>query len=334
MWIWCGSWNHVCRNVSPECREDGVGWYYPTNLSILMEAPRDFVEYMGLSSATALDYSYDARAQVPQSLADFAGYCVEAAHESPEYCPFSSASMTASDPVLDLTMRINATIAKLTQVPGFSDPDNVNHVLTFHELASNITQFLGTPQGLVNLAQTLENAERIISGGKTYSPLQRRDTSNLTYSSLPGSTTLPHNDPFSVLALSCLDSNLHGIDTPETFTAYLYNLFQKDPLLAYGGFDYAACLSWPNLTAYDIERWNASFPTKIKNKVLVVPGTNDPSCSFAGGLSSYRYIGPDNANLLVHDGVGHCTYNNPNPCTTNAIRDYFTSGKGQLKYAN
>ena len=290
-----------------------------------MKAPRNFVEYMGLTSSNALDYSYDARAQIPQSLQDFAVYCMEAAHESPEYCPLALTSMTTSNPVMDLTKRINEMITKLTQVPGYSDPDNINHVLTFHELVLNITQGLGTPQGFVSLARTLKDAERIISANKTYSPQHRRR--DITYSSLPGPTTLPHNDPFAVLALSCLDSNLNGIDAPDTFAAYLYNLFQRDPLLAYGGFEYAACLSWPNLTSYDIERSRAPFPAKIKNKVLVVPGTSDPSCSFAGAVSTYRYIGSDNANLLIHDGVGHCTYNNPNPCTRNAIRNYFTFGK-------
>ena len=292
----------------------------------LTKAPRNFPEYMRMAT-NALDYSFDSRAQIPQILYEFAGYCVEAAEISLDLCPLAAKSMgsKANARTSGLALRINEMVANLSRVSGFVDPDNSSHVLTFHELVTEIAQYLNTPKGFVTLAQTLLDAERIISNGKIHSQShQRRDWLNSTYTSLTR-TTLAHDDPFSVLALSCLDSNLTGKDTAETFSAYLHSLLDKDPLLAYGGFDYAACLSWPNLTNFDVERWRSPF-SNVTHKLLLIPGTNDPSCSYASGLSTYNYVGSDNANVLVHDSVGHCSFNNPNTCTTNAIRNYFVSG--------
>jgi hypothetical protein len=100
----------------------------------------------------------------------------------------------------------------------------------------------------------------------------------------------------------------------------------QDPLVAYSCIKAAACLLWPNLTSFDVERVGTQFPV-AKNKILIVSGTNDPFTPLHGALATYQYIGADNANILVHDAFGHTARPNPNQCTDDAIKTYFSEGQ-------
>lgn len=124
----------------------------------------------------------------------------------------------------------------------------------------------------------------------------------------------------------CLDSSFAGIDTPATFQQQISDQLELNPLAAFNGFFYAVCLTWPNLTTYDLQRYTGPFPEKLKNSVLVIGITNDAAAAFPGALATYEYIGSDNAALLIHDSFGATSLDSINNCTNTIITAYFTQG--------
>lgn len=133
-------------------------------------------------------------------------------------------------------------------------------------------------------------------------------------------------NPFVFPAVSCLDMSFEGISDLDSFVDYISGQFAVNPLAAYPGVQYAQCLSWPNLTSYDVERYIGPFP-------LIIGTTNDPTTPFTGVISTYEYVGSDNAALLIHDAFGHSTVwgLNMNNCTLAAMRAYLINGKSFTK---
>ena len=142
------------------------------------------------------------------------------------------------------------------------------------------------------------------------------------------------NDPltgsgnaFVFPAVTCLDTNYNGIDNLTSFVNYLAGQVAKDPLQGFFGASSGSCLSWPNLTAYDVEKVVAdNFPSKLANKVLVIGVTDDPVTPYPGALTTYEMLGDDNAAFLVHEAFGHCSTADPNNCTWAALQNYFVNG--------
>lgn len=266
----------------------------------------NFEEWMGIT-ANALDYSFHSSIQIPRILEGFAFYCVAAAEMNPSFCPLATGSLNETDPVSALVGRINQIVTDLRQ-------RSYNN-LTFNRLSAEIQQSLRLPANYHSLAQYFLDAEATIHRKKrsfAFNPSDR----------LSGL----HNE-FAYWAVSCVDVNLAGINTPSTFGAKISNQIAINPLVGYTSTSFAPCLGWPDLSAFDVEQFRGTFPSTLKNKMLIIAGTNDPVTPYDGALATYQFIGENNAQLLVHDAFGHCTFSSPNSCTTSAIRAFLTTGE-------
>jgi hypothetical protein len=273
----------------------------------------NFEEWMGIT-ANALDYSFHASDQLPGILGGFASYCVEAAEMNASFCPFAVSSLMEKDPVSDLTERINQIIVDLSQ-RSYGN-------LTFNDLSTKIQQSLMSPTNFPSLAQYFLETETAI----------HRTTRSLAFYP-SGSLGGIHNE-FAYWAISCVDLKFTGIDTPTTFGAKVSNQISINPLVGYISTSFAGCLGWPNLTAFDVELFGGVFPSTLKNKILVIAGTNDPLTPYDGSLATYQFIGKNNAQFLVHDAFGHCTISSPNSCTTSAIHAFLTTGNDLVNQTN
>ena len=134
-------------------------------------------------------------------------------------------------------------------------------------------------------------------------------------------------NPFVGDGRECYDHSYQGIDNPTDFVNYLSEQLAENPFIGYYGLGAATCLSWPNLTNQDVERYEGPFPKQTKNKLLVVGVTNDPICSFPGAVTTYEFMGPNNAAFLIHDAFGFGSNVQPNNCTMGAMKAYLVNGK-------
>ena len=156
----------------------------------------------------------------------------------------------------------------------------------------------------------------------------KRSVTNETFANMPVDDPLAGDwNPFAFEDRLCYDNSFAGINTQATFVDYLSKqLATLDPIVAYMSISTAVCLGWPNLTAYDLERFTGSFPKTLKNKMLVVGVTDSAGNSYTASLRTYEYIGENNSVFLSHEGFGVGTIFTPNNCTTTILRDYFTTG--------
>jgi hypothetical protein len=278
---------------------------------------------MGMSG-NALDYSYRSFDQVPRLLQEFAILCVDAANVNPKYCPLASASMKLSDPASDIVIRINNIVTSLSQKAGYvntAPKTDGRQLFTLDALVNNVYLAFWNPASFPNFAQYLLEAEMSIKKSRT----AKRSLSDLDFLNQARRDSLAgFGNPFAGDARSCTDQ---GIDNPTDFIKYYSGQLAKNPLVAYYGWTAAPCLSWPNLTNFDVERYRQPFPTTVKNKLLVIGLTGDPVCSFTGVVATYNYIGHSNAAFLTHDAFGIGSLSQPNNCTTAAIKAYLVDGK-------
>lgn len=289
-----------------------------------------------------LDYAYSSHSEIPRILRDFAAQCIAAANQKAEYCYFGTGSLQAASPVDNLVQRINNVIGNLT-TKSYTDPTTQSSY-SMYALSAAVRQSLTSPKKFPTLAQYLMDAEYIIQSrtpdnsvneyniltNNTDVVIDNVEETNLTISS----TTWNRFDPFTGdsntfvwPAVVCLDQNLGTNNTVDWFVDKWYNQTHTNALVGYMSSAFSACLAWPNLTHYDVEKvYAADFPSKLKNKMLVIGVTDDPVTPYHSALNTYNTIGADNAEFLIHDGMGHCSLQNPNPCTTNAVKAYFLNG--------
>jgi TAP-like protein len=159
--------------------------------------------------------------------------------------------------------------------------------------------------------------------------LERRDTAP-TISTVGWNPSDPLVGSLNELvfpAVTCLDWNFKGIDNSTAFVNAMLPYINESVIAGYLELTVSRCLSWPNLTNYDVERMSyLDFPTHLNNKVMVIGVTNDPVTPYPSALNTYNMMGPDNAVFLVHDGFGHCTISDPNNCTSGAITSFLVNG--------
>ena len=249
-----------------------------------------------------------------------------AAHLDLKSCPLALSSMKAANPAHDVLQRINYVLSNLT-LQSFYDQDN-NQTYTFDSTISMVSR-LSFPNTWNLLAQELLDIETVI-----HTSLHRRSETNLSFSSFDASNPLSGiYNPFVYPAILCLDTSYANIRDPETFVEYVSNQIAENSLVGYQGVEAAWCLSWPNLTTYNIEKYTAPF-TQLHNKILIIAETNNPGTFYNGVLATYEYIGEDNANLLVHDAFGYGVISDPNKCTLNAIKTYYKNGTTLENEAN
>jgi TAP-like protein len=303
----------------------------------LTEGVPDFQQWMGITG-NALDYSYSSQAQIPRILWQFASYCVGAATMDPKYCPLASPSMTSPDPVSDIISRIDYIVANVTSKVGVvdtRDDGKVQRILTFSYLSNVLESWLRNPWAYGALADTFVQYETAILANISISSITssnkiKRSLSGraLNYSSLPQNDSLAgFTNPFASDATACLDLGFNGISDVQSFVDYFFNQLSVNPVIAYPGIKWTKCLSWPNLTSLpDVERFNGTFPKELKNRMLLIGITNNPTTPLTNVISTYNFLGANNAALLVHDGFGHYTFSNPNNCTTAMIKAFLTNG--------
>jgi len=274
---------------------------------------------------------------VDKVLLTFSTQCAEAAQTNLKACQLASASLNSGDPANDILSRIRAIITNLA-VQAYTD--ETGYTYTYYDVSLSITNNLASPELWIVLASELLAVETLINS--TRHALTRRQTSNDTISAVPGDLPYFLFSPYQLFsgsyndfvypAVLCLDSNYEDIDNQTAFVDYLANLIPKNPF-SYQGLEGALCLGWPNLTAFNVEQYREQFPGTINNKIIVIGETNNPWYSYSGALATYSFIGSDNANFFVHDGLGKGIRDDPNSCTNNAMKAYFVNGMSLLNWS-
>jgi pimeloyl-ACP methyl ester carboxylesterase len=79
----------------------------------------------------------------------------------------------------------------------------------------------------------------------------------------------------------------------------------------------AACTSWPTR---DTGRYTGPWNATTANPILLLGNRYEPNSPLAGARRIERLLG--NAVLLVHDGYGHLSLNDPSACVTQATGRY------------
>jgi hypothetical protein len=107
---------------------------------------------------------------------------------------------------------------------------------------------------------------------------------NMTFAAITSNVSDPlegSSNPFAYEANSCLDHGFEGIDTFDAWLEQYHKQVNTNPLVGYLGVFSAACLTWPNLTDYGVERYEGPVPEKLRNKMLIIGVTNDPVPPFS-----------------------------------------------------
>jgi hypothetical protein len=289
----------------------------------------DYPKWTGLGG-NALDYAFGSMADARGALAKFAQICVAAYQINPQACPFASKSMKASDPASDIVARINATMTRFIQNPTFYN----TQISPFHwhliDFDNSVIGGMSEPSGWYYHANFFLEMEELVSS--TPSRVKRTAAaapSSLNYTSYnwTGPESGTTND-FHPVALMCLDNNFTGISTPASFVSYLEGLISQDDLLGYNvnTFYPATCFTWPNFTnAEDIENYGTTFPS-LTGRMLFIAPMYSAGFSLAGVSNTYNFVGSENANILLHNGLGDGFANDPNNCTLNAITNFLSQG--------
>ena len=295
---------------------------------------------MGITG-NGLDATYSQWADVPQILSQFATYCAAAAAVTPDSCSFAFASPAQPDPATRILDRINWIFGNLTE-RQYEAGDRLYSIFT---VAGDMRYELEDPNGWGDFAYYLLDIENAIlknSSAETsvMSSRVRRSSdstdeinTNLTIASYnafgepPGAET-----PFVWPATICLDANWDNIATEAEFVDYISQQIAESIPFAYSGIQEAFCISWPNLTAHNVENYRAPFPNSLANKILIIGDTNNPWASYSGALATYQYVGSQNANFLIHDGLGFGIFSDPNNCSYNSITEFFVNGNRALYF--
>lgn len=213
----------------------------------------------------------------------------------------------------------------MTERAGYADASDKQQVFTLSGLLIDIFNAFMIPSYMPSFAQTLLDEENSILNGHT---TKRSLSDPLAYQNQPFNDPLAGwGNPFVVSGRKCYDHSYQGIDNPTDFVNYLSDQLAENPLIGYYGLTVSSCLSWPNLTNQDVERYGGPFPKQTKNKLLVVGVTNHPFCSFTGAVTTYEFMDPNNAAFLIHDAFGYDSNVQPNNCTTGAMKAYLVNGK-------
>jgi hypothetical protein len=307
-------WEKLCLMVHPE-----------NILSNLTLEIMDYPKWTGLSG-NSLDFAYESSADIHSGLDQFAQTCIAAAQMNSDACPFATKSMKTSNPSNDIVNRIDDIVAKFTQMRAVNDTQGMAYDLLF--VNEDIATYISNPDAWYNFATYLVTAEDLVQNQSSSSSRVKRAsgaTSSLTYASYNWThfETGGFND-FHQIASMCLDNSYNTISTQSAFISYLDEFISEDTLRGYNPnmFMTAACLSWPNLTNADIEKYNDTFPN-LTNRILLVAPMYGAMASLAGISNTYNFVGSENANILLHDGFGDGYNSDPNNCTVNAITQFY-----------
>ena len=279
----------------------------------------DFEKWMG-RTGNALDYAYESYSNLPHILHKFALACIAANKMDPKSCQLASRSIPTSDPADDIVERINNIHNTLASKGPYSSVEfNVTH--TFSNIADAIDFFLRTPGGWDSLATTLLDLETAIHTQKPSNHI-KQDIAFLNID--PENPFSGQWNPFVWPAVKYLDSSYANIADANSFVNYLSKQLRNNSLIAYQGLSAAHGIGWPNLAAHKVEKFTGPFPSHVRNKILIVAEAYNPGYSVSSALSTYEFLGSNNAVMLIHDGWGYNFTTDPNDCTTHAIKAVFS----------
>ena len=269
----------------------------------------------------------------------FAEQCVAAFHIHDLSCPLAAASMEAKDPAAHLLRRINFMVTELKAKPILSQKQ-----FSLYDLGYDVMVDLGDPALWLTLAREFNH----LANATKNSTLRRRSLNQasvnatfppeanpgLLHSSLdPAALFSGDFNIFTDPAVKCLDANYEDINNVTSFVEYISGLIDAN-VWNFEGVEAARCLSWPNLTAFNVEQFREPVSPKLSNKIIVIGITHNAWHSYSGALSTYDYFGEDNAVFLIHDAVGLNSQQDPNECTTNLLTAYFVKGNGSVNEVN
>lgn len=293
----------------------------------------NFGLYMGITG-NILDASFNAGLDISKIITQFASSCVAAG----QHCPLASASQSTSNPTTDIVKRINSIVSALLQQSYVTATGELFNTKFFTD---GIVPSLATPQNWTHLATQLVNLENAIKSRSTASlgetnpgdhspliPSSDETNTNLTFASYNA-----FGDPFEAnnmvqkIAVTCSTSNFTNVQTTAELLSSLSKQISQNPVIAFTGLSDAVCLNWTNLTTHNVEQMSPPFPPSVQNKMLIIAETNNPINSYEGVLSTYQYVGTNNAHVLIHDALGQTIDLNPNDCTYNAIKALYLNGK-------
>jgi len=283
----------------------------------------DFPMWTG-SGGNALDFVVESVADTRKILSAWADSCIAAYQINTNACRFAAKSMKESNPSADILSRINSIASKLAQKPSLNNTNGDSFYL--FEFTDVITNDLDNDW--YDLANFVAEAEDAVIGSSSQQKraLDAR-AGNLNYASYNWSSpTYGKYNPFITPALMCIDNNYTGISTEATFISYLQKQIAQDILTGYlySTFSTASCLTWPNFTnANNVERYSTTFPT-LNSKMLFIEFMHTTSYSAAGVFSTYKFVGSQNANILLHDGYESDL--EADNCTINAMTDFLSHG--------
>jgi hypothetical protein len=304
--------------------------------------------YMGVSG-NLLDSLYNSNIGIPYALSDWISQCVASYNYNETACIFASKSMNTSNPANDIQYRIN----KITSAISISEiPDNLffgGYFSNLIEYTENLRDWLSQAELWTDLAQTLLTMEDIFDGnlhpmtamvppvnigGGSNEPQPVNE--NLTLASYEAWGSPPNVDNGQIgVGMVCMDANYQGILTEMEHVKYFERQVSEDPLIAIPYLQKAAlCLTWPNVTPYNLEHYRSPFPSSIRNKIVMISMPMNPKWSYEGAFSTYEYVGSQNAVWLIHDALGYGFADDPNICTFNAISQFFLTGKPLSTWSN
>jgi hypothetical protein len=293
-------------------------------------ATAHFPYWMGIEG-NALDYHYDRSTNMPHILYAFTAQCADAGTANPKFCPFASASLQSPDPRKDILNRINYIIGNLTQKSySVSTTWWANGTYTFSDFVLSLPSLLSSTSSWCMAAKMLLQLETVIQqtntppSHRTFKRSEVTTNDSLAFSSFNRDSLISgSNSIFAYPAVFCLDSNFNNIGSVDEFVQYISTQIDENPIIGYSDVNVAMCLAWPNLTAYDIERYRSPSPAILNNKLLVIGRVYGVEFSYSGALATYEYLGPDNANFITNAGYG----DDPNDCIDEAIKGYFVEGE-------
>lgn len=300
----------------------------------------NFPLWVGLTG-NAADFTFGQLINVLPILNRISALCVAAAQVNPQACPFAVNSLNATDPTADVNNRINNILDAVAQI-GYWDPLH-NVTINYASLAGAIIGNMYRVADFPDIYIALQEVEEVIAtvppgGQETITPglkqkRQSTDSSNATnslnFSEFNEADPISGAfNPFTFYATACQDWSFDGIDTAASLSAYVSGLISQNPFVGAQTVGVAGCLSWPDLSAFDLQKFNfTSFPATLNTPILVLSSINDPITPFPGGQATFEFIGPENAALVQDDGFGHSTLANPNECMHSVIRAFIENGK-------
>jgi TAP-like protein len=282
---------------------------------------------MGISG-NLLDADYSELLGIPDILSEWASQCIAAYQINGTSCPFAEKSMRSSDPIADILSRINAMTSSLANqelVTGYS-------ILDYSE---SLPSYLSHPSGWSSLGQLYSELELFLEGTPPPRPPEDNEgpsapiayNENLTLYSYQQLGSPPYSFNTDLYwAIACVDASLDKMSTEAEFVQYLAGQISQHVVLGYSNVENARCLSWPNVSSYNVENYRSAFPSSLNNKILMVVETLGTTWGDEGALSTYAYVGSQNAVCLSHDAIGNAFVNDPNNCTYDIIREFFLTG--------